>query len=510
MTEVEHDRIRNGVTRFNRKSDNLLAMKTGLARYDAKCPQASSERYHRRLLTLPALFLTVSFLCTGCGGSTGGGSSSGGLSSGSTDLSSYSSQLWQIEVGGGSLPPLLSGQSNPPGNQLNGLAVDTSGDVLICGSTLGAFPGYSNPSDTAHAVVAALDGSGKSLWTTEFGTGAGDFLNSIAVDSAGNSYAGGVTLGAYSGFSNPSGLPEGVVAKLSSTGAVEWQQQLALGSQSTYVDAAAAAGGNLYVVGTSNDGTGISTQKMFVAEMDPSNGQTVWMRQYGPSDSVSSLTVDANGDLIVAGVSSGAFPGNANGSSTPFVGKFSGSSGAVIWMQQFSSLLAKGYAYVSTVAMSPDGSIVFGGAFSTQDSFAIGYGADPAAELLVGRLDDASGSVAGEQEIGNGGGAEVSSVTVNSAGNIYATGITNGTFSNAFQASLQNTFVMRFSSALQAQWVEQFGTGGIINVSGLTAGPIVAASPDGNLIEGSVIQGSLAGPASPSDDVEMYLAKFGS
>ena len=296
-------------------------MKTELARYEGKYPLGSSWRYHAMFLTLPVLFLGISLLCVGCGSSTGGGSSSGGSSFGSGGLPSHSSRLWQMEFGGGSLPPLLSGQTNPPGNQLNGLAVDTNGNVLICGSTLGAFPGYSNPSDTAHAAVAEFDGSGKSLWTTEFGTDAGDFLNGIAVDSAGNSYVVGLTLGAYSGFSNPGGVPEGIIAKLSSTGTVEWVQQLAVGLQSTYVDAVADAGGGLYVAGTSNDGTDISTQKMFVAELDPSNGQTVWMRQYGPSDSVSSLTVDANGDLVVAGVSSGAFPGTANGNSTPFVAR---------------------------------------------------------------------------------------------------------------------------------------------------------------------------------------------
>jgi hypothetical protein len=479
------------------------------ARYQLEYPQESSWRYHARFLTLPVLFLGLSLLCAGCGSSTAGGGSSGGSSSGSNGIPSHSSQLWQIEFGGSSLPTLLSGQSNPPGNQLNGLAVATSGNVRICGSTLGAFPGYSNPSDTSHAVVAAFDSTGKSLWTTEFGTGSGDFLNGIAVDSAGNNYVVGLTLGAYNGFSNPGGVPQGIVSKLSSTGTVEWLQQLEVGSQSTYVDAVVAAGGNLYVAGTSNDGTGISTQKMFVAELDPSNGQTVWMRQYGPSESVSSLTVDANGDLIVAGVSSGAFPGSANGNSTPFVGKFSASSGAVIWMQQFPSLLTKGYVYIAQVTMSPDGSIVFGGALSPQNRVVVGYGADSSAELLVGRLDDASGSVVGEQEIGDNGGAQVSSLTVDSAGNIYAIGYTNGTFSNAFQASPSARFVMKFSSSLQAEWVEQFDTGGIINVAGLTAGSLIATSPDGNLIEGSVIQGSLAGPANPNDDVEMYLAKLG-
>lgn len=471
----------------------------------------NARKYYRFSSWLLGCSLVAFLGISGCGNSSlSGSSSSGGSSSGSPKLSAHSSLLWTTEFGGATLPSLLSGQTNPPGNQLTGLATTTNDDIVVCGSTLGAFSGYANASNASEDVVAELDSAGQKLWTTQFGTGAGDFLNGIATDSSGSSYVAGTTLGAYASFPITSGVDSGVVAKVSNTGALVWLQELQLGKYGTSVLAVAVSNGMLYVAGTTNNaGTNVSTQLLFVAELNPDTGQILWSRKYGPSDTLSSLAIDQSGDLIVSGVSSGNFPGTTMGTSTPFVVKLDGSTGNELWVQSFSSLASRGYLYVSQVALDSDGNIVLGGAISPADSIVVGYGADPSAGMWVGRLNDGDGTLLGSQEIETNGGVQITSVAVDQAGNIYTSGVTNGPLSTGSQSGGQGVFVLKFSSSLQPQWVESVDNGSIDNVAGLTNGPLIIAS-GADIFLGTVTQGSISSFPNPNGDVEMFLASFGS
>ena len=188
------------------------------------------------------------------------------------------------------------------------------------------------------------------VWNTFFGASSGyDYGNAIAVDSSGNVYvtgdssaSWGFPLNAYSGGDDI------FVLKLSSSGAVQWNTFF--GSSNGNDDGLGIAvdgSGNVYVTGYSSASWGFPLNAysggddIFVLKLS-SSGAVQWNTFFGSSngnDDGLGIAVDGSGNVYVTGHSKGTwgFPLNAfSGGYDIFVLKLS-SSGAYEWNSFFGS-----------------------------------------------------------------------------------------------------------------------------------------------------------------------------
>lgn len=279
------------------------------------------------------------------------------------------------------------------------VAVDSSGNVIVAGSTAGTLPGQTRTGDR-DAFVRKYDTSGKELWTRQFGTGKVGILLAltgayrVAVDGSGNIFVAGDTNGTLPGQTTGGG-PDGFVRKYDPSGIEVWTRQLGTIYEDIANGLALDPSGNVLVVGptfvrkldstgkdvwakaigagtvdamhpygvaTDSAGriyvTGVASSEAALRKYDPS-GAEVWTVLFGGAPPTSSfavnaafdVSVDSWGDIIVAGMTNGILPGQATaGSRDAFVWKFDG-AGKDLWKRQFGSVstpLDDDYAYAVT------------------------------------------------------------------------------------------------------------------------------------------------------------------
>jgi hypothetical protein len=99
-------------------------------------------------------------------------------------------------------------------------------------------------------------------------------------------------------------------------------------------------------------------------------------------------------------------------------------------------------------------------------------------------------------------------VAVDPSNNVYAAGVTNGTYNSAFSQPSQNTFLLKFDTNGSNIWVQQFGNGGVTTGTDPFA-PLVASDPSGNAILGTATQGAFSGYTNPAGAVQAVVVKYG-
>lgn len=295
---------------------------------------------------------------------------------------------------------------------------DTSGDVFVAGSTEGNLggTGSSGGSDAYLAKRAGLDGS--LLWTRQFGTSVYDVALSLAVDGAGDVLVAGDTDGDLSG--------------------------------------AGAGGRDAYVV-----------------KLSGVDGSNLWTRQFGTSagEQTTSVAVDPQGDVLVAGRTFGNLGGTGNaGAYDGYACKLSGVDGSVIWTVQFGTgALDDAFS----IASDSNGNAVVAG--RTQGAMAGGSNAG-SYDAFVLRLAAADGQVLWIRQFGTAALDDATSVTVDAADDVLVAGRTNGNLGGG-SLGTSDGFVRKLASADGSEiWTNQFGTSTFDLVNAVSEGGIVAAS----------------------------------
>lgn len=158
-------------------------------------------------------------------------------------MDSSANWLWASSAGG----------SSSEGG--NGIAIDSSGSILLVGSTYGAasFGSINLPGlGSIDAFVAKLDNAGNWLWAVQSGGALEEYAQSVVIDTDGNCYVAGVFNGAVS-FGSTSLINNGqddiFVAKLDADGNWLWADR-AGGELNDGVSGLAVDGfANLYLSG---------------------------------------------------------------------------------------------------------------------------------------------------------------------------------------------------------------------------------------------------------------------
>jgi fibronectin type 3 domain-containing protein len=282
-------------------------------------------------------------------------------------------------------------------------ALDRSGNLVVVGSmyyNVDFGTGVLSSTGGQDAFVAKYSASGQCLWARHLGNVSSDLANGVAVDSSGNI----LVLGSVSGSPNPGMLDFGtglvqcyggsdiLLVKYSPAGSVLWSKVFGGTGSDVGTSIAVDSNDNILLTGThAFFGTGVDfgggvlptygQQDVFIAKLN-SSGNYIWATSYGGSDSdmVTSLAVDPAGNVIIGGhFRSTANFGSGNvtsaGDTDAFIGKYSGTNGSNLWFKKLgnsASQIASGVAVDSAgnaiIAGDFTGTIDFGGTLAVAEA----------------------------------------------------------------------------------------------------------------------------------------------
>jgi len=315
------------------------------------------------------------------------------------------------------------------------IAVDGSGNVYVLGDS---FAAWGSPvaaySGGREPFVAKLNSDGELQWHTFMGSSGFDYSYGVAEDDSGNVYVVGYSPETWgSPVVAYVGSNDAFVAKLNSSGALQWNTFMGAADSDGGNGIAVDGSGNAYVVGTSNStwGTPINayvfSQDGFLVKLN-SSGVRQWNTFLGSSnyDSCFGIDLDGIGNIYVSGYSyvtwgmpidphSGDFDG--------FAAKFD-SSGIRQWNTFMGSA---GYDTGRSIAVDTDGNAcVVGESAATWGTPVIAH-AGGGMDAFVVKLDS-TGIRQWNTFLGSGGYDVGSGTVVGGSGHVYVTGYSNATW----------------------------------------------------------------------------------
>lgn len=220
-------------------------------------------------------------------------------------------------------------QQSSSNNELSGMTIDNSGNVLSIGqfSSSADFdpgPNTFTMSGTADIFVSKIDGNGNFVWAKKMGGVLQEYPYSISFDGADNVYISGYFAGTTDFdpgngvfiLSNDSIHPENFIVKLDANGNFIWAKQFYNGTNTTVFEmkGIANSNGDYYFKGafqgTIDLDPGQATYQVsstggtdfYIGKLDL-NGNFVWGKSIGGvgDDAIYDLCLDHQGDIICNG-----------------------------------------------------------------------------------------------------------------------------------------------------------------------------------------------------------------
>lgn len=279
--------------------------------------------------------------------------------------------------------------------------------------------------------------------------------------------------------------------------------------------------GNAYVLGSfrglatfgATAITANGSDDIFIAKYD-SNCDLVWVKQIGgaSSDNPASIIVDVLGNSYVSGTVDGQafFDGTAKGGNgrNLFVAKLN-ASGDIVWVSIYTSFSSQVPSF-SSISLSQSGNLYLTGAFAESISIeSSNLTSSGATDILVLKLNSASGSVVWAKSIGGTASEFGSAIEVNSNNEVFLAGsffetIALGDKSLTAVGSL-DAFVSKMDADGNIVWVSQLGGNNYDNIYSL------AADNQGNLVAAGYFTGAAtigSSPISAQGNEDILLAKF--
>jgi hypothetical protein len=192
--------------------------------------------------------------------------------------------------------PLWTNRYTASGSYGFALAVDASGNVVVAGAAADNY------------LTLKYSSAGALLWARQYNGPANaiDLAGAVAVDASNNVYVTGCSRGSGSG-------EDYATVAYSSTGIHLWTQRYnGPGNGQDYAwGVAADATGNVYVTGHSQSNSGYPDDFDYLTIKYSGTGLPLWTNRYsGPGngfDKAKALAVDAKGNALVTGESSGDY-----------------------------------------------------------------------------------------------------------------------------------------------------------------------------------------------------------
>ncbi|MBD1895741.1 SBBP repeat-containing protein [Coleofasciculus sp. FACHB-129] len=332
------------------------------------------------------------------------------------------------------------------------------------------------------ATERAVNGQSVALeWIRQLGTPSRDASYSVTTDSAGNVYITGTTSGSLGGAY--SGPDDAWVAKYDSSGTQQWIRQLGILSASYGV--AVDNSGNVYI-----SGEGMGDPRF--AKFD-SNGNLQWRELWFKTsyeESASDIAVDVSGNVYMTGSTLGSLGGTNVGGHDGWVAKYD-SSGIRLWARQLGTSRDE---HSHSVAVDSLSNVYITG---TTDGSLGGTNAG-GADAWIAKYGS-SGTLLWKRQLGTASTDHSYGITVDSFGDLYITGTTNGSLGGT-NAGGSDAWVAKYDSSGTQLWKRQLGTN-----SGDDAVD-VAVDNLGNVYISGTTYGSLGGTKTGISDA--WVAKY--
>ncbi|MEG4092956.1 SBBP repeat-containing protein [Microcoleus sp. Pol12B4] len=390
-------------------------------------------------------------------------------------------------------------QFGTPGlDSLRVTAFDRAGNIYLTGTIGRALqPGESESDDyyTYDTWVAKYDSNGNQLWLKQFSSTnkvTDDIPSDIAVDSAGNVYltvTSTLILFGYLGGRDPAiSSSNSLLVKYDSSGNQLWLKNIS--NFENFYRVTADNSGNFYLTGTYSDFSKRYSPDVYtLAAKYDSNGNQLWLRQFGSARSrsdysgqtfPSDLAVDSDGNLYLTGETYGDLGGPNAGFKDIWVAKHN-SDGNQLWFKQFGTAE---FDFSSNLALDSTGNLYVVG--STDG--ALGGSNAGGTDIWIAKYNSNNDRLWLKQ-FGTAQSDRPSNLVLDSTGNIYLTGTTNSAAGN------QDIWAAKYNSDGNQLWLKQFGTAQSDGPSNLVL------DSTGNIYLTGTTNGSLGGPNAGSQDI---------
>ena len=317
------------------------------------------------------------------------------------------------------------------------------------------------------------------------------FGNAVASDNSGNVYVAGSTKGGLDGNAL-TGIYDFYLTKYNSDGVKIYTKQLGVADRETVATAVATdANDNVYVSGYTTGGLfgntmqPNSSHEVFITKYDK-NGVKQFTRQLGVDGEKKvgiALAIDANGNIFVAGYTTGALDGyTMTGTVDSFFSKYNSDG-----VKQFTRLLGvagketRGYG----VATDASGNVFVAG--YTEGSLD-GNALTGSRDFFVAKYDN-NGAKQFTRQLGAVGAVTVgTAVTTDDKGDVHVVGYTEGSLDGNARTGSRDSFITKYNPNGVKQFTRQIGA-----VGAITAGNEVATDSLGDVFVAGSTNGGLDG-----------------
>jgi hypothetical protein len=335
----------------------------------------------------------------------------------------------------------------------NGVTIDPAGNLFVIGQTSGELPGQKN-AGMIDAFLRRYDASGAEVWTRQYGTAERDIPKGLTLDDSGHVYVVGQTFGTLPGQASAGGW-DAFLRKYTPAGDEVWTRQFGGGGAESAASVRVDRAGNAYVVGGTRAAlpgqTNIGDYDGFIVKFD-GVGNQVWARQFGTTveDYTLAVTLDANGNPIIAGETSGRLAGAAAaGGLDGFVRQYD-PNGQVVWTRQFGSPLDD---YAVSAMVGPKGDVLVAGSTTGSLPGHTSAGESDAFIMAFG----GQGAVGWSHQFGTSGVDDAEGIAFDAAGNTFVAGRTGGSLPGASSNGGSDAFLAAAGPKGDIIWVRQFG-----------------------------------------------------
>ncbi|HRJ30130.1 MAG TPA: SBBP repeat-containing protein [Cyclobacteriaceae bacterium] len=366
------------------------------------------------------------------------------------------------------------------------IKTDASGNVYVYGQSAStnniASGGHLNTGGGAADVfLVKFNTAGVRQWATYFRRSEySDSPGNLAIDGSGNIYL----AGSFERTVFPSQF-DAFLVKFNSSGGFQWSVDYG-GSGNDYGSSVSTdATGNIYLAGTTNSTTGISssghqntfgggTFDSFLAKFNP-QGVRLWATYYGGtgSDSGRDVTTDGSGNVYLAGttqsfsaIAIGGHQNSNSGAGDAYLVKFN-TNGERQWATYYGGT---SYDEGSSVGTDEAGNVFLAGSTASttnisnnshQNTFG-GGGEDPSDAFLA--KFNTNGTRLWATYYGGSGDDYANAIATDSEGNIYMAGTTQSTSAiasgghkNTYGGGISDAFLVKFNTSGARQWGTYYG-----------------------------------------------------